>query len=133
MARSKVRRKAEFDREIAADLGYSYKTVSGVTQALVEHLRSVIAAEGGAYLDGLGRFTLRISAGGQRIVLTKGTFKKGEKAGKVIREVPFKIHVDFAKAASFKAYLAESVQNGGQHEPRKDGRGNEQVRRRRGS
>jgi len=109
MAQRKVTRKAELDRRISADTGYPLWVVTAVTEALVRHLRVAIAENAGAYLEGLGRFSLRVSTGGKRVVLVRGNFKRGVRLGKLVLDVPFKVHVNFSKSPTFKAYLAEKI------------------------
>lgn len=102
-----MKRKLDFDLRVATDLGLKRKHVASVTSAFIQEVRNAISEDGVTYIDRLGRFLLRLERGGIRRVLTKGTFKKGQKRGTIVVEVPIRFRVHFTKAATFKKQLHE--------------------------
>lgn len=106
-----MKRKLEFDLNVAADLGLRRKHVASITSAFIQEVRNAIAEDGVAYVDRLGRFLLRLEKGKRRL-LTKGNFKKGQRRGTIVVDVPVRFRVHFAKATTFKKQLHEQYERG---------------------
>lgn len=101
-----MKRKADIDRAIAAQTNLPLALIRLVTTALVDQVVQSLALNGVVHLDRLGRFTVSVREGGTRIDLVRGTFKKGGREGRITKEVPYKVRVEFKKATELRRLLA---------------------------
>lgn len=105
-----MRRKSDLDNAVAMRLSDCPKwVVTKVTAAFIDEIIDALCKEGQLHIDNLGKLMVTIHDGGQRIELTNGTFKKGETAGRRIKEVPYKVRVNFRKAPYLRGRLAEKA------------------------
>lgn len=95
-----MRRKSDFDTEVAAQLGISRDKVSLITGAFLQTVRNTIVEDGVAMLDRFGKFKAVAYQGGRRGKL-EGDTKK-------VVPVPIKLRVHFSKAQGFKEQLHEA-------------------------
>ena len=102
-----MKKKIDFDTVVAADFGLRRKEVSAITAAFLQEVKNTIMEDNLAYLDGFGRFKVHADIGSKRLLLPRGTLKKGERKGTIIVEVPLKLRVHFSKAPSFKKQFHE--------------------------
>lgn len=103
-----MKRKAELDRAVAAQTGLPLSVVRPITTALTDQVIQALANDGEVHVDRLGKMTVH-TVEGRPMSLVKGTFKKGERGERVVRDVPFKIRVHFQKATSLRVLLAKKA------------------------
>lgn len=99
--------KAKLDRAVAQSLFVSRKEVRVITAEFITQLRRVLAEQGEATIDGLGRFKVEViepKPGNTRELVT-GTFKPGERMGTRTVEVSRYSRVHFSQAGILKRML----------------------------
>lgn len=103
-----MKNKREIDRAVAVLLGTSEREVSGVTLAFLNEVMRAIVEEGEVHVDGFGRFRLvRDHFDAKPVVLTRGTFRKGEAGETHTAIVRKKYRIYFSKAGPFKRAIRE--------------------------
>lgn len=96
--------KTELDIKVAVDLGTSQRRVARITSRFLEEIRRALVAEGEVVLQGLGSLRV-LEYRGPSANLTKGTGKKGRRAGKIQVEQPVHLKVFFRKAPALRSAL----------------------------
>lgn len=96
--------KTELDLRVAVELGTSQKKVARITNRFLEEIRRALATDHEVVLQGLGRFRV-LEYLGPSANLTKGTGKKGRRAGKIQVEQPVHLKVFFRKAPALRSAL----------------------------
>jgi nucleoid DNA-binding protein len=110
--------KYALDLQVARDVRLPVKTVAVVTQTFIDSLRSCIASAGKVTIEGLGRFTVKVSNGtGTRLELTSIHRRKH----RVV--VPRTIRVHFAKSQALKEELAINAEKAHEQQRRSKPRG----------
>lgn len=103
-------RKKEIDLKISTmyDLSGTGVSVEDITHEFLHQVMRQLVAGHEVYLRGFGIFKVSIRSGRQqKTVLTKGTFKKGERAGTTTVTVDKKYYVSFRRAVAFREMFRE--------------------------
>lgn len=101
------RHKHILDRAVAAELGISQQKVGLITSEFLRQFAIHLVDYGVLSVEGLGRFQVEQVEPRRTVVLTTGTFKKGQRAGKRRVEVRTYIRVHFSKGRHLKRLLDE--------------------------
>lgn len=96
--------KTDLDLRVSADLGVPQKKVTEITALFLKHIRRALVMEGEVVLPGLGRLWV-LQYVGPSTRLTRGTGKKGQRAGKIAVEHPVHLKVFFKKAPALRSEL----------------------------
>lgn len=96
--------KVELDLRVAAELGTSQRKVSRITTRFLEEIKQSLVVDGETILQGFGRFRV-LEYLGPSANLTKGTGKKGARAGRIAVEQPTHLKVFFKKAPALREAL----------------------------
>lgn len=99
--------KIDLDLRVAVSLGTSQKKVTKVTTRFVDELRRALVEDREVTLQGLGHFHV-LEYKGPSANLTRGTGKKGRRAGKIAVEHPAHLKVFFKKAPALRSALKSS-------------------------
>jgi nucleoid DNA-binding protein len=101
---SKMKRKKDLDRAVATQLGYPVFVIRRITATFVDQFTETLCKDGEFHLDEFGGFSVTV-APPQKVPFIDGNFKKNGRVRKVLREIPFKIRVEFRKATPLKRAL----------------------------
>ncbi len=105
-----MKQKRDIDQTVAILLGEKQSTVSTITRAFYKEVMRLLIEESEVRIDGFGRFKLTKERGvRQPLEMTKGTWKKGETAGKNLVVVATRYKVYFSKAPPFRQALYEAL------------------------
>lgn len=103
-----MKRKRDIDREVARLLDMPFDKVAMVTGCFLRTLLHEVVDNGGALVDGFGRFLLKEQRNVAVAHLEKGNFKKGGRKGKMIVRTQRKFRVWFKKSAEFRRALEDA-------------------------
>lgn len=103
-----MKRKKDIDREVARLLDMPFDKVAMVTGCFLRTLLHEVVDNGGALVDGFGRFLLREQKKVATAHLEKGTFKKGGRRGTMVIQTRRKFRIWFKKSAEFRRALMDA-------------------------
>lgn len=105
---STVVKKKHIDDALGAMLGKK-APISTITEEFLHQVMLALVRGEEVHLPGFGTFRVSVRRGKrqQRVVLKKGTFKKGENAGTTTVAVEKKFYVNFRRAAAFREMFVE--------------------------
>jgi nucleoid DNA-binding protein len=96
--------KTDLDLRVAVSLRTSHKKVAKVTSRFVDELKRALVEDGEITLQGFGSFRV-LEYQGPSANLTRGTGKKGRRAGKIVVEHPTHLKVFFKKSPALRSAL----------------------------
>jgi len=105
-----MRHKGELDRRVARELRIKSSKVSRVTAEFLRQITQLLIEDGVVTLDGFGRFNAILvkPKNGYTTKLTRGTFKKGARAGTRMVGVGPYMRVHFSQSTKLKKELRMS-------------------------
>jgi nucleoid DNA-binding protein len=96
--------KIDLDLRVAMELELPRRQVAKITARFIEHMRERLVVDWELSLPGFGRLKV-LEYQGPSANLTKGTGKKGRRAGKIEVERPVHLKVFFRKAPALRSAL----------------------------